>query len=164
MWAEADRLLESISSGGNRMEFKDFSLKISQTKVGRFAEELAAGKIMATVCMKCGEKYYPPRADCSVCMESAMEWRPIEGVGSLVTYTQIYVPPEHFAIRLPLMPFSSIQFEPCPVGLIEMDDGVKIMGWMPKIDFKKIRIGMKLKPSPRILPDDKVTITLEPIE
>ena len=146
------------------MEFKDFSLNISQTKVGRFAEELAAGKIMATVCMKCGKKYYPPRADCSVCMESTMEWRPIEGVGNLVTYTQIYVPPEHFAIRLPLMPFSRIQFEPCPVGLVEMEDGIRVMGWMPKMDSKKIRIGMKLKPFPRILPDDKVTITLELIE
>ncbi len=143
------------------MEFKDFSLNISQTKVARFAEELAAGKIMATVCKKCGEKYYPPRADCSICMESTMEWRPIEGVGNLVTYTKIYVPPEHFAIRRPLMPFSSIQFEPCPVGLLETEDGLRIMGWIPKIDSKKIRIGMELKASPQILPDGKVTIILE---
>jgi len=143
------------------MEFKDFSMHIGQTKVARFAEELAAGKIMATVCKKCGKKYYPPRSDCSGCMESTMEWRPIEGVGNLVTYTKIYVPPEHFAIRRPLMPFSSIQFEPCPVGLIEIEDGLRIMGWMPKIDFIKIRIGMKLKASPQILPDGKVTIILE---
>ena len=146
------------------MEFKDFSLKINQTKVARFAEELAAGKIMATVCKKCGKKYYPPRADCSVCMESTMEWRRIEGVGNLVTYTRIHVPPEHFAIQQPLMPFSSIQFEPCPVRLLETEDGLRVMGWLPKIDSQEIRIGMKLKAFPQILPDGKVTIILDLIE
>ncbi len=146
------------------MEFKDFSLHISQTKVAHFAEELAAGKIMATLCKKCGKKYYPPRADCSVCMGSTMEWRPVEGVGNLATYTKVYVPPEHFAIRQPSMPFSTIQFEPCPVGLLEMEDGIRIMGWMPKIDFQMIQIGMRLKASPQILPDGKVTIILEQTE
>jgi uncharacterized OB-fold protein len=143
------------------MDFKNFALSISQTKVARFAKELAEGKIMATLCKKCGKKYYPPRADCSDCMSSEMEWKPIGGEGKLVTFTKIYVPPEHFAIRQPLMPFSSVQFEPCPIGILEVEDGLRIMGWMPKIDLKKIRVGMKLKASPQILLDGKVTIILE---
>jgi uncharacterized protein len=143
------------------MDFKNFSLSISQTKVARFAIELAEGKIMATLCKKCGKKYYPPRADCSDCMSSEMEWKPIGGEGKLVTFTKIYVPPEHFAIRQPRMPFSSVQFEPCPIGILEVEDGLRIMGWMPKIDVKKIRVGMKLKASPQILLDGKVTIILE---
>jgi uncharacterized OB-fold protein len=61
------------------------------------------------------------------------------------------------------MPFSSVQFEPCPIGILEVEDGLRIMGWMPKIDLKKIRIGMKLKASPQILPDSKVTILLEKV-
>lgn len=93
-----------------------------------------------------------------------MEWKPIQGEGSLVTFTKIYVPPDHFAIRQPLMPFSSIQFEPCPIGILEVEDGLRVMGWMPKTDVKKIRIGMKFKASPQILPDGKVTIVLEPID
>jgi uncharacterized OB-fold protein len=143
------------------MDFKNFALSISQTKVARFAIELAEGKIMATLCKKCGKKYYPPRADCSGCMSSEMEWKPIGGEGKLVTFTKIYVPPEHFAIRQPMMPFSSVQFEPCPIGILEVEDGLRIMGWMPKIDVKKIRVGMKLKASPQILLDGKVTIILE---
>jgi hypothetical protein len=145
------------------MEFKDFSLFINQTKVARFAEELAAGKIMATICKKCKKKYYPPRADCSGCMGSEMEWKPLRGEGSLVTFTKIYVPPDHFAVQQPLMPFSSIQFEPCPIGIIEVEEGLKVMGWIPKVDLKKIRVGMKMKASPQILPNGKVTIILEPI-
>ncbi len=145
------------------MEFKNFSLAIGQTKVSRFADDLAAGKIMSTSCKKCGKKYYPPRADCSACMNSEMEWSPLNGEGKLVTFTKIYVPPEHFAVRQPLMPFSSVQFEPCPVGIIEVEAGLRIMGWMPKIDLKKIKIGMKLKAVPQVLLDGKVTIVLEMI-
>ena len=143
------------------MEFKDFSLAIGQTKVARFAGDLASGKIMSTICKKCGKRYYPPRADCSACMTSDMEWKPVSGEGKLATFTQIHVPPEHFAIRQPLMPFSSVQFEPCPIGILEVEEGLRIMGWVTKIDLKKIKIGMKLKAIPEILPDGKVTIVLE---
>ena len=145
------------------MDFKNFSLAISQTKVARFAEDLAAGKVMSTICKKCERKYYPPQADCPGCMSSDMEWKELKGEGTLVTFTKIYVPPEHFASRQPLMPFSSVQFEPCPIGLLEVESGLKIMGWIPKLDLKKIKIGMKMKASPHILPDGKVTIVLEPI-
>jgi uncharacterized OB-fold protein len=61
------------------------------------------------------------------------------------------------------MPFSSIQFEPCPIGLLEVEDGLRIMGWIPKVDVKKIKVGMKMKASPQLLPDGKITIVLEPI-
>ena len=145
------------------MEFKDFSLAIGQTKVARFADELAAGRIMSTTCKKCGKRYYPPRADCSACMASEMEWVPVKSEGKLVTFTKIHVPPDHFAVRQPLMPFSSVQFEPCPVGIVEVEGGLRIMGWMPKIDSKKIRVGMKLKAAPQLLPDGKITIVLQPV-
>ncbi len=143
------------------MEFKRFSLGVNQTKVARFADELAAGKIMATRCKTCGMKYYPPRADCSACMHSEMEWKALEGEGTLVTFTKIYVPPEHLGLRQPLMPFSAVQFEPCPIGIVEIE-GVRVMGWMPKLDLKKIRIGMKMKASPQVLPDGNVTIVFAP--
>lgn len=103
------------------MEFKDFSLGISQTKVSRFVEELSSGNITATKCKTCGKKYYPPRADCSNCMESQMEWVSVSKEGRLITFTKIYVPPDHFAPAQPRMPFSKIQFEPCPIGIIEVE-------------------------------------------
>ena len=145
------------------MDFKNFSLNISQTKVKRFVDELAAGRIMATRCKKCGKTYYPPVADCSNCMQSDMEWKQISHEGILATFTKIHVPPEHFAVRQSLMPFSSIQFEPCPIGLLEVEGGLKIMGWMPKADVKKIKVGMKMKAMSQVLPDGNITIVLEPV-
>lgn len=144
------------------MDFKNFSLAISQTKVARFAEDLAAGKIMSTICKKCGKKYYPPQADCSECMSSDMEWKELKGEGTLVTFTKIYVAPDHFAVRPPLMPFSSVAFEPCPIGLLEVEGGLRVMGWIPKAELKKIKVGTKMRASPQVLPDGKITIILEP--
>ena len=144
------------------MEFKNFSLFINQTKVNRFADDLAGGKIMSTSCKKCGKQYYPPVADCSSCLGSEMEWKELKGEGKLITFTKIHVPPEHFAVRQPLMPFSSIQFEPCPIGILEVENGLPIMGWIPKMDVKKIKVGMKMKASSFTLPNGNITIVLEP--
>jgi hypothetical protein len=35
------------------------------------------------------------------------------------------------------------------------------MGWIPKIDLKKMSVGMKMQASPQVLPDGKITIILE---
>jgi len=143
------------------MDFKNFSLAISQTKVARFADDLAEGKIMSTICKKCEKKYYPPRADCSECMSSDMEWKELKGEGKLVTFTKIYVAPDHFAVRQPLMPFSSVVFEPAPIGILEVEGGMRVMGWIPKVDLKKIHVGMKMRALPQTLPDGRITIVLE---
>jgi uncharacterized OB-fold protein len=96
-------------------------------------------------------------------MGSDMEWQEIKAEGKLLTFTKIYVPPEHFAVRQPLMPFSSVQFEPCPIGILEVEKGLPVMGWIPKMDIKKIKVGMRMKASPLTLPDGKITIVLEAI-
>lgn len=145
------------------MEFKDFSLHINQTKAGRFAQELASGKIMATQCRTCRRKFYPPRADCPGCVASSMEWTPLKARGRLAAFTMIQVPPDHFASK-PLMPFSSITLRPCPVGLIEVEDGLRIMGWIPNVEPKDLRVGMPLQGTPHTLTDGKVTIILEPLD
>lgn len=92
-----------------------------------------------------------------------MEWTGVASEGSLVTFTKIHIPPEHFAIQPPLMPFSSVQFEPCPIGLLEVEEGLRIMGWIPKVDVKRIKVGMRMKAKSEILPNGKITIVLEPM-
>jgi uncharacterized OB-fold protein len=145
------------------MEFKDFSLHINETKVDRFAKELASGRIMATQCSACMMRFYPPRADCPRCMKSDMAWTTVSGRGRLSTFTMIQVPPDRFAPKA-LMPFSSVAFQPCPVGLLEVEDGLRIMGWIPNIDPMDLRVGMPLQACPYTLKDGKVTIILEGLE
>jgi len=69
---------------------------------------------------------------------------------------------DHFAVRRPLMPFSSIAFEPTPIGILEVEGGLRVMGRIPKVDLKKIPVGMKMRASPQILPDGRITIVLVP--
>ncbi|MBW2057880.1 MAG: Zn-ribbon domain-containing OB-fold protein [Deltaproteobacteria bacterium] len=145
------------------MGFRDFSLHIDQTKVERFARDLASGRITATRCKSCGTEFFPPRADCFRCMASDMEWIPLDTRGRLATFTMIHVPPEHFASKT-MMPFSSITLQPCPVGLLEIEGGLRIMGWIPHVEPENLRIGMPLKGVPHTLPDGKVTILLEPVD
>jgi len=143
------------------MEFKDFSLHINHTKVWRFAQELSSGRIMATQCRACKKKRYPPRADCPQCHASDMDWIALKARGRLATFTMIYVPPDHFATK-PQMPFSSIAFRPCPIGLLEVEDGLRIMGWIPNVNPKELHLGMPLQAIPQTLTDGKVTIIFEP--
>jgi hypothetical protein len=143
------------------MEFKDFSLHVNHTKVGQFVRGLASGKIMATQCRTCRTKFYPPKADCPRCWEGDIEWIPLETRGKLASFTMIYVAPDHFAAKT-VMPFSSISLRPCPVGLLEIEDGLRIMGWIPNVDRKALRVGMALRAAPHTLIDGRVTIILEP--
>jgi uncharacterized OB-fold protein len=141
------------------MEFKDFSLSIQDAKVGEFAEGLAQGKILHTECRNCGGLYYPPRHDCPRCMKSNMEWKKIEGTGELVSFTLIHIPPEHFALNFGNQaPFSSYEYRPTPIGIVRLEGGLQVMGWIP--DPEDLQVGLRLRPEPRVLPDGRVTIVL----
>jgi uncharacterized OB-fold protein len=146
------------------MGFERFSLCIKHTKIRDFVDYLENGKIMAKRCKGCGAKYYPPRADCAHCLGSDTEWVEIPSEGKLLTFTQIFVPPEHYASIPSPMPFSRTFLEPTPVGIIEVEEGIRIMGFIPKMDAKKIRIGMSFKALPEPLPDGSITIVLSPQE
>lgn len=140
------------------MAFKDFSLNINDSKVRDFADKLREGKVMGTKCKACGEKYYPPSADCCKCFSSEMEWFEMPRVGTLITYTKIYVPPEHFAVDFTKAPFSKYTLDPCPVGIVEVEDGLRIMGWIPKMKQNEIKIGMPLQITAETLEDGRVLI------
>lgn len=143
------------------MEFKDFSLFIKDTKIREFAAGLEQGKLRATRCTKCGTIYYPPRHDCSKCFEGKMEWVELESEGELISYTTIYVPPEHFTANFARQaPFARFSYHPAPVGIVELENGLRVMGWIVGIETKELQVGMQLKPEPQVLKDGRATIVL----
>lgn len=146
------------------MEFKDFSLMVGQSKAAAFVDFLAQGKIMATRCKKCSREYYPPQMDCSSCLGDDMEWFECPTDGKLASFTQIMVLPEHFALPEPSVPFGKVLLTPSPVGLLEVKEGIRIMGWVPKTSPDDLTVGEPMKASPRVLADGRVTIILEKSE
>lgn len=147
------------------MEFDAFSLLVKDTKVSEFASGLARGVILATECEKCGAVYYPPRHDCPRCFTDQLRRVELEGVGRLITFTAIFVPPQHFAPDLSARaPFSDYEYHPSPLGIVELESGVRVMGWIPGIAREALQVGMRLVPKPEVLPDGRATIVLTAVE
>ncbi|MEM1515575.1 MAG: Zn-ribbon domain-containing OB-fold protein [Candidatus Bathyarchaeia archaeon] len=103
-------------------------------KVQKFFEGLRDGKIYMTRCKGCGEKYFPPQADCSKCQSSDMEWVELSGEGELITFTTIYVKPSSFA-----------HYKDYSVGIVEMKEGVRVLAWLDVDDPKKVKPRMKVR-------------------
>jgi len=143
------------------MEFRDFSLLVKDTKVSKFADGLERGVILATKCEKCGSIYYPPRHDCPKCYSDEMSWIELQGSGKLLSFTTIFVPPDHFVPDLDgTAPFSGYQYRPVPVGIVEMENGARVMGWIPNIPREELQVGMTLMPKAKVLEDGRATILL----
>ena len=146
------------------MDFKQFSLMINEIKVASFTAYLAQGKIMATRCKRCNREYYPPQSDCSECLSQEMVWFECPTEGNLVSFTQIMVLPEHFALPKLSIPFAKTTLTPSPVGLLEVKEGMRIMGWIRNVPVHDLTVGTHMKAMPQVLDDGKVTIVLENIE
>jgi hypothetical protein len=141
------------------MEFRNFSLLIRDTKVHGFADGLERGELLASKCTSCGAVQYPPRSDCPRCFGTEFEWFPVHGVGKLVSFTSVFVTPDHFTPDLSkTAPFSSYGYQPAPVGIVEMEDGLRVMGWVLGLKLDSLRVGMRLSPRPEILPDGRATV------
>ncbi len=144
------------------MQFRDFSLLVRDTKVRGFAEGLERGELRASRCVGCGAVHFPPRSDCPTCWSGEFTWEPITGTGRLITYTLIKVPPRHFAPDLTQRaPFSTYVYAPTAVGLVEMEDGLRVMGWVCGVAAQNLHVGMALTPKPEVLDDGRATIVLK---
>lgn len=101
--------------------------------IDQFYKYLSQGKLMAGKCLKCGKIHLPPRPLCDNCLSQNFSWLEISGKGKLLTYTVIYVAPEQFQ-----------NLTPYAVGIVELDNGLKIPGMIQKISQEKLKIGMDL--------------------
>ncbi len=146
------------------MEFKDFSLFIKYTKVGTpFVEALASGKVFGTRCETCGRTFFPPRAECPDCLEESMAFVEIPTKGKLLSFTSIFVPPAHYGVSPPKMPFAKVTQTPCPVGVVEVEGGIRVMGWIPDVALEALKVGDPFEVQARTLKNGQVTIVLSPI-
>jgi hypothetical protein len=119
---------------------------ISETKVADFVDYLERGKIMATRCRRCGQLYFPPRADCPNDLSADMKWEELSGKCKLLTYTTAHFAPTGFQEDVPYI-----------LALAQCEEGVKVYARLSKdLNEDEIRIGMDLKLAPVRLPNGKV--------
>lgn len=115
--------------------------EIPITKVRQFWDGMAEGKVMATRCTRCGERYYPPQADCPKCLTSEMDWFEVGEQAVLKTYTESHLKPQGFTHYT----------EPYTIAIAETTEGLKIMGWLEV--GKEPKVGMTVKIRARVQPD-----------
>lgn len=104
------------------------------SKIQKFFEGLKEGKIYMTQCKKCGEKFFPPQADCPKCIESNMEWIQLSGEGELLTCTMIVVKPSTYT-----------HYDNYIVGIAQMKEDVKVLAWLKIDNPEKIKPKMKVR-------------------
>lgn len=107
---------------------------IPVSRIRRFFEGLSEGKVYATYCPVRDIYYFPPQADCPVCMDDNLVWREIKGFGKLLTYTVIKV-----------KPFSFSHYPDYVVAVARMDEGFNILCWMSVDEPSKLRVGMNVR-------------------
>lgn len=100
------------------------------------------GKLLGVQCKACGAISLPPRPFCVQCYKDALEWKEFRGDGKLTAFTAIFVVPKSMAEQ------GYGRENPYVVGVVELDEGVRIVGRIEGVDAKRpetIKVGMPLK-------------------
>ena len=90
-------------------------------------------RMEAGKCRKCGEISFPSRLICPACNHMEFDLVNLSGKGKLLTHTIIRTAPEGFG-----------DFAPYAVGIVELEEGVMIMGQITDCDPEKLKTGDKL--------------------
>jgi uncharacterized OB-fold protein len=91
-------------------------------------------RLEANNCEKCQKKFFPPRLICPECGNQNLVKTKISDRGKVLSYTIIRVPPSPFKDQAPYA-----------IGIVELNDSVKIMGQIVECDFDELKVGMPVK-------------------
>ena len=101
--------------------------------IEQFYKFLGQKRLMAGKCLKCGKRHLPPRPLCDNCFSQDFEWVCVSGKGKLVTFTVIHVVPQQFQA-----------LSPYAVGIVQLENDLKIPGIIKSITQDQLKIGMDL--------------------
>ena len=78
--------------------------------------------------------YFPPRTFCPVTKKPATEEVVLSGVGTIVAFSIVHVPPERHELN-----------HPYAIGIIELEEGPRVTAEIVGIDVEQISLGMRVK-------------------
>lgn len=110
-----------------------------------FFEEARAGRLTGIRCGRCGELAIPPKEFCPACQERAWELAPLDGHGTITSFTVIRVPPRGRAEEAPYA-----------VAVVRLDEGVSLLGRILDIPLDALKVGMAVRFRPLIRGDQTV--------
>lgn len=91
----------------------------------RFIDFLKAGRLVTSKCISCRKTIWPPSDHCPSCLGDEVEWVELEQRGRLIEYSE-----------------SFLMDEPSLFGLVELDDGIRLVAKIECADASRLRRGM----------------------
>jgi uncharacterized OB-fold protein len=99
-----------------------------------FWDAAKQGKLALQYDPVAGQYQFWPRAISVATGRQNLEWRIVSGLGRLYSFTVTHVPTAGFEDR-----------GPYPVGLVELDEGVRIIANLVRVDPAALAIGLRVK-------------------
>ena len=100
----------------------------------RFREYLNNGAFFSTWCLNCKVYHWPPREICPLCSQNNLEWKKLSKKGKLLTYTKVFI-----------SEYGSGTEAPFCLGLIDLQEGIRILGQVRGLEDDEVKIGMDLE-------------------
>ncbi len=98
-----------------------------------FWEGLGRGQLLIRSCSACGHLHHPPGPMCPKCHSYEWSARPVSGRGTVHSYVVVHQP------QLPGFTY------PLPVALVDLEEGVRLVGNLRGIAAAEVRIGMPVE-------------------
>lgn len=101
----------------------------------RFWSAATEGVLLVPRCQDCNRAFWHPRPRCPYCGSDRVDWLPGSGRGTLYTFTIVRQSGDrYFRTKVPYA-----------VGMIELDEGVRIMSGIVETPLDTLRIGMRVE-------------------
>lgn len=91
-------------------------------------------RLEALRCRSCSQVSFPPRLVCPQCRSREFEAVKLAEAGRILTFTVIRVAPPQFVDQAPYA-----------VGIVELDDGVRLTGQIADCSFEGLEIGKRVR-------------------
>ena len=106
-------------------------------RTGRFWQSVDRRAMELPRCGACGRFHFYPRPVCPECWSDDLYWRPVSGRGTVWSYTVVrfaHGAHEGWKTRVPHV-----------VALIELEEGVRMMGNVVDCPVEEVRSGMAVE-------------------
>jgi uncharacterized OB-fold protein len=91
-----------------------------------------AHALLIQTCLSCGHRWHPPTPICPACQGERYEWRPVEGRGTVYSWTVV-----HHAAHVAVA-----QKTPYLVALVTLEEGPRVVANIVDCPMEQVRIGM----------------------
>jgi uncharacterized OB-fold protein len=115
-----------------------------------FFEEARAGRLTGIRCARCRQLAVPPKDACPSCRGTAWDPVPLDGRGTIASFTVIRV-----------LPRGPAPDSPYALALVRLDEGVSLPGRIVDIPLDQLQAGLPVRFRP-LVQDDETLVAFGP--